>query len=232
MRYRGIQVWGDSVLKGVVYDAARGRYTLLKDSAIAMLAKRFRLPVENLSRMGRTAPEALEAMKSMDAEGLREKLVVIEYGGNDCDLNWAEVAGAPDAPHAPRTPEEQFTGALREMARHVSASGGTPLLCSLPPLDARRYLSWIVKDGLDENRILKYLGVPERIYRWQEYYSALVVRVAAEVNCRWIPLREAFLQKVRGEDVLCADGIHPNGLGHQMIYDAAVEFEKRYPLET
>ena len=231
MQYTGIQVWGDSVLKGVVYDSARSRYTLLKDSAISMLSKTFRVPFENLSRMGRTAPEALEIMKSMEPDTFRGKLVVIEYGGNDCDFNWAEVASAPDAPHAPHTPVEQFTQALKEMAGHVRAMGGTPLLCSLPPLDPRRYLKWIVRDGLDEGRILSFLGVPERIYRWQEYYSTLVMKAAAEVNCRWLPLREAFLSAVRGEDVLCEDGIHPNDRGHQLIYDAAVEFEKKFPLD-
>ena len=230
MQYAGIQVWGDSVLKGVVYDSARSRYTLLKDSAISMLSKTFRVPFENLSRMGRTAPEALEAMKSMEPDSFKGKLVIIEYGGNDCDLNWGAVARAPDAPHAPRTPVEQFTQALKEMANHVRSMGGTPLLCSLPPLDCHRYLKWIVKDGLDEKSILSYLGVPERIYRWQEYYSALVLKVAAEVNCRWLPLREAFLEAVRGEDVLCEDGIHPNDRGHKLIYDAAVAFERQFPI--
>jgi acyl-CoA thioesterase-1 len=228
MQYAGVQVWGDSVLKGVVYDVARGRYTLLKDSAIAMLSKHFRLPVENFSRMGRTAPEALEAMRALDSGAFRDKLVVIEYGGNDCDFNWAEVADAPGASHAPRTPAEQFTGALRDMARHIKACGGVPLLCSLPPLDCRRYLKWIVRDGLNESNILSFLGVPERIYRWQEYYSSLVLRVAAEVNCRWVPLREAFLESVRGEDVLCIDGIHPNDRGHRLIFDASVEFAKQF----
>jgi len=125
---------------------------------------------------------------------------------------------------------EQFTASLREMANHVREMGGTPLLCTLPPLDCHRYLKWIVKDGLDENRILSYLGVPERIYRWQEYYSSMVLKVASEVNCRWLPLREAFLSAVRGEDVLCVDGIHPNDQGHKLIYDAAVAFEKQYPI--
>ncbi len=230
MQYAGIQVWGDSVLKGVVYDPDRSRYTLLKESAIQMLAKTFHVPFENLSRMGRTAPEALSAMKSMDAGAFKDKLVVIEYGGNDCDFNWAEVARAPEQPHVPHTPVDQFTASLSAMADHVRASGGTPLLCSLPPLDPRRYLKWIVKDGLDESRILSYIGVPERIYRWQEYYSTLVLKVASEINCRWLPIREAFLEAVRGEDVLCADGIHPNEQGHKLIYDAAVAFEKKHPI--
>ena len=232
MQYTGIQVWGDSVLKGVVYDSARSRYTLLKDSAISMLSRTFRVPFENLSRMGRTAPEALEIMKTMEPDAFKGKLVVIEYGGNDCDFNWAAVASEPDAPHTPRTPVEQFTQALKEMASHVRAMGGTPLLCSLPPLDPRRYLKWIVRDGLDEGRILSFLGVPERIYRWQEYYSTQVLKAAAELNCRWLPLREAFLSAVRGEDVLCEDGIHPNDQGHRLIYEAAVEFEKRFPIDS
>lgn len=231
MQYAGVQVWGDSVLKGVVYDPARSRYTLLKDSAIALLSKTFRVPFENLSRMGRTAPEALKAMREMDASSFRDKLVVIEYGGNDCDFNWAAVARSPEAPHAPNTPVDQFTGALKAMAEYVRSAGGTPLLCSLPPLDPRRYLKWIVRDGLDEGSILSFLGAPERIYRWQEYYSTLVMKVAAEVNCRWLPLREAFLAAVRGEDMLCEDGIHPNDRGHRLIYEATVAFEKEFPID-
>jgi hypothetical protein len=114
MQYAGIQVWGDSVLKGVVYDPARHRYTLLKDSAISMLSRTFKVPFENLSRMGRTAPEALAAMKSMDGAAFRDKLVVIEYGGNDCDFDWAAVADAPDAPHAPHT---RWTSSPRRSGR-------------------------------------------------------------------------------------------------------------------
>ena len=61
-----------------------------------------------------------------------------------------------------------------------------------------------------------------RIYRWQEYYSALVTKVAAAAGCGLVPIREAFLCRLQGgEDVMCVDGIHPNALGHKIIAEAA-----------
>lgn len=217
MSFSGIQVWGDSVLKGVVFDTTRNRYSLLKESAVDILSKQLSLPVRNHSRMGRTAPEGLEALRQQPEEALRDQLVVLEFGGNDCDLNWSEVAETPDAPHQPRTPADCFVKAMSDMIDLVRQRGGTPLVCTLPPLDCRRYLHWIVRDGLNETRILEYLGVPERIYRWQEYYSSLVLQTAATLRCQWLPVREAFLESVRGEDVLCVDGIHPNQAGHRLI---------------
>lgn len=225
MDFSGIQVWGDSVLKGVVFDPLRNRYALLKNSAVAILADRFKLPIQNHSRMGRTAPEGLKALREQPPESLKGQLVVLEFGGNDCDFDWAEVEKAPEAVHSPHTPAAVFAQTMEEMVSLVRRCGGTPLVCTLPPLDCRRYLHWITKDGLSEERILAYLGVPERIYRWQEYYSALVTKVAATLNCHWLPIREAFLACVRGEDVLCIDGIHPNAAGHQLIAEAALAYE-------
>ncbi len=35
MNWKGIQVWGDSVLKGVVFDSGRNRYCVLKENAVS-----------------------------------------------------------------------------------------------------------------------------------------------------------------------------------------------------
>lgn len=64
----------------------------------------------------------------------------------------------------------------------VSRAGGTPVLCTLPPIDCARYFAWITRDGLSKEHILRFLGVQERIYRWQEYYSTVALRVAAQTN--------------------------------------------------
>lgn len=219
-----ILIMGDSVFKGVVFDAARQRYSLLKDSAAQLLSGLLPLPLVNRSQMGRTAPEGLAWLLKQPKESIQGRAVVLEFGGNDCDLDWKAVSERPDEPHEAKTPAAQFTEALAGMVEYVRACGGQPLLATLPPLDAGRYLNWVTREGLSRENILKFIGKPERIYRWQEYYNALVLKVATALRCDVVPVREAFLVSVRGEDVMCEDGIHPNAAGHRIIADAAYAF--------
>ncbi len=229
MKIETIRVWGDSILKGIVFDPARKRYTIIKDNALSLLSEKVMTPILNFSRMGATAPEALRAMREKVAEtSLENQIVVFELGGNDCDFDWKAVADAPEAEHQPKTPVDVFAGVLREFVAFVSQAGGTPVLCTLPPIDCKRYFAWITRDGLSRERILRFLGAPERIYRWQEYYSTVALRVAAKTNSLCLPLREAFLERVRGEDVLCEDGIHPNALGHRIIAETAMREMVKY----
>ncbi|MDL2206214.1 SGNH/GDSL hydrolase family protein [Eubacteriales bacterium OttesenSCG-928-N13] len=224
MKSSEILILGDSVFKGVVFDNVRQRYTLLKDGAVQMLSSLLPLPIVNRSQMGRTAPEGLQMLQNQDPSSLKNRVVVLEFGGNDCDFNWRKVAEQPDAPHTPNTDEDAFQDALYRMIARVRDCGGRPILSTLPPLDPYRYLDWITRDGLSRENILRFLGRPERIYRWQEYYSSMILHVSAETLCECVPIREAFLSQVRGEDVLCEDGIHPNKAGHKIIADAALQF--------
>lgn len=221
MAIEQVQIWGDSVMKGVIFDESRGRYALLKENAPAIVAHESSVAIANRSQMGRTAPQGLELL-TKEQSPLTGSVVLIEFGGNDCDFNWAAVAENPSFNHQPNTPIDAFKAALQGLVTLVRERGGTPVLSTLPPLDAHRYLSWITRNGLSRERILDFIGVPERIYRWQEYYSSLVQRIAAKVDCLCLPLRERFLETVRGEDVLCLDGIHPNRHGHRIIADAAL----------
>lgn len=52
MLCKEIQIWGDSIMRGVIYDEARKRYVLLKDSAVALLSQKILVPVKNFSQMG------------------------------------------------------------------------------------------------------------------------------------------------------------------------------------
>jgi hypothetical protein len=223
MQYAGIQVWGDSVLKGVVYDPARHRYTLLKDSAISMLSRTFKVPFENLSRMGRTAPEALAAMKSMDGAAVRDKLVVIEYGATTATLT-GRGADAPTRPTRPYAGDQSPRRSGR--CRPCAQMGGTPLFGSLPPRDPRRYLKWIVKDGWTKAASCGFWGC-----RSASTAAGILLRAgdagASEINCRWLPLRRL---SGRGPGRGCAvRGRHPPPTTRgTVIYDAAVAFEKNF----
>ena len=223
MNWKGIQVWGDSVLKGVVFDSGRNRYCVLKENAVSRIAQATELPLSNCARMGSTAPQALERMQQAPDQ-FKDQLVLIEYGGNDCDFDWKAVAAQPEKPHQPHTPVHEFEEALRRMVAFVRQCGGVPLMTTLPPLDAPRYLSWIVRrDQVERAALMRFLGDVQRIYRWQELYNFAILRVAASVACPCVALREKFLNDLCGQDLLCVDGIHPNAEGHKLMANYFVE---------
>jgi acyl-CoA thioesterase I len=225
-----VDIWGDSILKGVVLDEAAGRYKLLKESAVEAFSRRFSLKIKNHSRFGCTAPRALEKMAQELETGLHTDVVLLEFGGNDCDFNWREVSDNPDADHEPNTPITVFTETMREMVRALTARGITPLLMSLPPIDSYRYFDWITKPKeICAERILSFLGDKEYIYRHQELYSLAITRVALEEGVGYVDVRDAFLRERRLDELLCADGIHPNEKGQKILRDTFSGYYNKSP---
>lgn len=82
-----IDIWGDSILKGVILDEAVGRYRLLRENAVTAFSQLFHIDVRNHSHFGCTAPKALVNIDKTLASGLSTDLVLLEFGGNDCDFN-------------------------------------------------------------------------------------------------------------------------------------------------
>jgi len=103
------------------------------------------------------------------------------------------------------------------MIESVIASGSTPILLTLPPLDSNRFFGWISK-GLDGGNIMSFLNNDvETIYNWHKIYNDMVRRLAAEYGIALIDIRKAFTDKKEYSDFLCADGMHPNANGHKLI---------------
>ena len=63
MKITGISLWGDSIGKGIVYDAQRGRYSIYADNLFSMLKRSLTIPVDNYALMGCTAPAGAERMR-------------------------------------------------------------------------------------------------------------------------------------------------------------------------
>lgn len=213
-----VSIWGDSILRGVIFDAAASKYRLLKDSAVALFTKNFPVFIKNNARFGCTAPRALPMIQKAMDSGESADLVLFEFGGNDCDYRWDEVSLDPDADHQPNTPIEEFSDTLYQMVLAVQTSGRYPIMMSLPPIDATRYFDFITSPAnVDPARVLTFLTDKEHIYRHQERYSNAVCRVAANRNIPLIDVREKFLTQKNLCDFLCLDGIHPNEKGQGLI---------------
>ena len=209
-------IFGDSVAKGVVLDSVSKKYVLLKDSFANLLKAGAHFGVKNYSRFGSTVTKGQELLSKRLGELKDYDFVALEFGGNDCDFDWAEIAAAPDAEHRPNTPLGAFVQKYSQMVREVRAAGGSPVVLSLPPIDAKRYFAWVSR-GLDSGNILRYLGDVEHIYRWHEMYNVAVLRVADETDVPLVDISSAFLATRNYQELICDDGIHPNERGHELI---------------
>lgn len=215
---RTIGIWGDSILKGVIFDDIKAGYALLKDNCVQITAKALGISVVNRSRFGSTVDKGLKQLEKALYDGLDCDAVLLEYGGNDCDFDWAAVSADPTRAHAPQTPMPAFEAGLARMVELLSARGIQPVLMSLPPIDGPRYLEFLIARGkLDRANMLRFLGSPQRIYQYQEAYSLAVTRIAHRTGSLYVPVREEFLLRMSTEDTLCSDGIHPNAAGHALM---------------
>ena len=124
--WSNLQIWGDSLMKGVIFDELRNRYTILKDNCASALKEILPFPVENHARMGLTAAQAVEL--TFDKPPAEGGLALIEFGGNDCDMDWAAVAADPGADHQPNTPPEQFAAQLEVLVARAREAGMRPML--------------------------------------------------------------------------------------------------------
>lgn len=209
-----IKIYGDSILKGVTFNEELNRYKLcgyrfdeLKENGIE---------VENNCKMGATVEEGFEIMQDTLGECDKDTVVILEYGGNDCNFNWSEVSENPKGEFLPNTPAEKFQKVYLEMINYARSKGATVAVCNLVPIDSPRFMNWVSK-GLNFDNILNWLGDINRIARWQEYYSHIAEKVAKIAKCPVLDLRTGFLSHSSMPKMIGIDGIHPSPEGHSLI---------------
>ena len=211
-----LELYGDSILKGVTYAAEQNKYRLCHRARFDELEQQG-IAVNNHSRMGATVEKGVSILEK-HAPYADDTLVILEYGGNDCDFDWAEVAENPQGTFLPHTPEDAFVAKYRYAVETARERGAEVAMLSLIPIDAGKYFSWITREKNGDN-ILQWLGDVSMLSRWQEYYSRLVEDLAASLRCPLIDIRREFLLSHRFGDLLSADGIHPTQAGHDLIAD-------------
>ncbi len=213
-----LMLLGDSILKGVMYDSDRNRYSLYDDKWFIEETARKGLPVRKQCRMGATVDYGLE-----HAEGVEQgDSVLIELGGNDSNYNWSVVGESPDDEHTPATPPERFRDCYRRLIEKVRSAGAEPIAVNLIPIDSPSFFRWISRTA-DGAGVLKWLGDENMLYRWHEYYSRIVEEVANETGCRLLDLRGKLLTNHSYGHMLCGDGLHPNAEGHTLIRELLLE---------
>ena len=152
-------------------------------------------------------------MNSLDGT----KYVLMCYGGNDSDYDWKAIADNPEGEHHPKTPLQTFEKTYARVIDKVREMGYTPLIMSLPPMDAQRYFDFFTSTFTKEqkNNVMKWLkGSIETIRAGHELYNDAVKRIANATNSMLVDVTTTL---GNGKGYLCADGIHPNLAGQSKI---------------
>lgn len=226
---RQVLVLGDSILKGVQVDPETKKYVTRNDIDVPALEQRFGLQVRNDSHFGATVDKGKRLLDRLLNRQVSCEYLVMDFGGNDCNLRWDEVAQRPADEHLPSVPLADFVERYREMVRAVKAAGIKPVLTTLPPLMPQRFFNWWCQ-GLDRSAIMSWLGDVNNIYAWQENYSRAVERLAAAEGALLVDLRGAFLDHGHIEELMCEDGTHPNSAGQALITKAFRSFAEEREL--
>ncbi len=221
-----ILVSGDSISKGVIFDEEKMKYAISRDNYVSLVQKKLNGIVNNTSKFGNTVIKGIERLKSEIVKN-KPDVVLIEYGGNDCDYKWDEIAVNPDSQYEPNTSIKVFEKTLSDGIKMLKEKRIIPVLMTLPHLIAYNYFKWLCNnDPHAEKNVLKWLGSITRIYWWQERYNSSIIKIAEKTKTRWIDIRGAFLEQPDFRKFICLDGIHPNVEGQKLIAEKIIDFIK------
>jgi len=217
-----ICIFGDSISKGVIFDTVSARHKSLAFDLMEPLRRYKDVSLKNYSMFGCTVTKGLALIERYAGELAGYDHVILEFGGNDCNYPWKEIAAAPENEHQPKNSLDIFISAYKEVVKKIQNAGGKPVLLTLPPLHAKRFFGWI-SQGLNEQIILNWLGDVEAIYRWQEMYSIAVVKLGKMLNVPVIDIRSEFLCRHDLLELICLDGMHPTCKGYELILKTVCE---------
>jgi len=223
-----ILVVGDSLSKGVSLNEEKKRYFFLKNSFVNNLSTALNADVVNTAKFGSTIKYGAERLEAQLTKH-NPDIVLIEFGGNDCDFIWDEIAEDPYSDHLPKTPLSEYEKYLIAMIAMVRSAGATPVAMTLPPLNAVDYFKWFTKGSKKKaDNILKWLEDVSKIYWWHERYSSTVVDVAEQCNVPVADVRRSFLKTPDFRTYICKDGIHPNEKGHTLMTSSILDCFNKY----
>ena len=219
-----IYLFGDSASQGIILDE-QGQYRVSRAGCIRLL-KRKGYPIRSYAVHGYTVLQGLESFHSMPIEP--GSFCVIQFGGNDCDLDWDAVSKDPDSYHEGRVSLSDFRENVTRFVREARERKLEPVLITPLALMSNRYYHWVTRDRTADS-ILHYLrDDPESISRWQERYANVLREVSVSEGCLLEDVRNWMLNRLEYPSLICNDGIHPNEAGHAVLADVIDEHCRKY----
>lgn len=213
---------GDSVAKGVLYDAEAGRYVHGACSFVRQFCDAEHLPLNDHAKFGCTLAKAQKIAERYEETFAGSRATILMLGGNDCDYDWAAVAADPKPDRACNTPPDSFVPGYISLIERIKKNGGHPVLLSMVPVLSRRYYGWITaRNG--EAGIRDFLLYPEHIEHWNEMYNLSLYGISKQCGVPLIDVRSPLLARRDIGAFYCPDGIHPNRAGHDLLYRSCAE---------
>lgn len=226
-----IELLGDSILQGIQVNESSKRYVKKNEIDTNLLEKKFHLLFRNDSHFGCTVTKGATILDKLFHKGLSVDAIIMDFGGNDCDFDWAKISDNPNEVHTPKTPIDRFLEEYRDLIKNIKDQGIVPILTTLPPLEPHRFYDWWC-GKLNKENIMKWLGDVSTIYHYQENYSNQVKKLAEEENVPIVPIREAFLAHGNVPSLICMDGTHPNTNGQKVITEAFHDFFNHFNIRS
>ena len=143
-------VFGDSVLKGVIYEnniykVSQNRFSNICEDILGV-------PIENKAKFGSTISigkniifKNIELIK----ETKSKYVVMVEFGGNDCDY---------------KKFNNRVHWNISVSYRWIKKIWKEPVLLSLPPIDSTKYFDYISKK-LNADNILKWMEGNKKLFK-------------------------------------------------------------------
>ena len=218
---------GDSITKGVIYDGER--YQTLSNGFVSQCAEDLNVNIDNYGRMGCTISRGAQIAEQHADTIAGSDVTLVEFGGNDSDFCWTDIASAPKDNHYPMTELPTFRQMYRELIARIRELGSKPILMTLPLIDYKRFYAFVTRNMGDQaqQNVLSWLGgQEERIRNYHDMYSLAVYQIGYQERVPVLDITSPFLHNRDYLPYLCCDGIHPSQQGHDLIA-ASVENQLR-----
>ncbi len=221
---------GDSITKGVIYDGEH--YSILPSGFVSQCAEDMHINIENYGRMGCTITRGTQIAEQHADAIAQSDATLVEFGGNDSDFCWTDIASAPADNHYPMTELPLFRQLYRDLIARIRQLGSKPILMTLPLIDYKRFYAFVTRNmgDQDQRNVLSWLGgQEERIRNYHDMYSLAVYQIGYQERVPVLDITSPFLNNRDYLPYLCVDGIHPSQQGHDLIA-ASVEKQLRHIL--
>ncbi|MBO4393998.1 MAG: SGNH/GDSL hydrolase family protein [Spirochaetales bacterium] len=222
-------IFGDSVLKGVRSDSSAKKYEVNDNLGLGSVARMAGLSMRNFSKFGCTITKALSYVQKMFTK-IDSDIVLMNFGGNDCNFNWEEISRSPFEEHLPNTSLDEFIDTYDRMVDHVLQRRSLPVVSTLLPVQENRYIDYVCKlKGLDHENVRSWVDSRDQsLAAHQKSYSDAVAEMAYRRGIPLIDLRSAFDSHGNCASLIGPDGVHPNAKGQKVMRGCFESFVSDY----
>ena len=220
--------FGDSILKNIVVNKTNDnyRYVVSEFDISEHLFRQMNIHVVNYGKMGCTISIGEQIVESHLNDIKPKSIALLEYGGNDSNYNWLDIAREPEVDHTPITPLKNFSETYKKIINEISNTGSIPIVLSLPPIDSERcyqYLTRKMNDNQKKNVKHWLNNNISTINYGHELYNLETLKIAQQMLVPWIDITSIFLSHRNYTDYICDDGLHPNAKGQELIANAIIK---------